>query len=119
MYMKLGNLMTLLGLCAMGVYGLMLVGGDFSFAEMPQFIMSSLVFLGAGKVMRTVARGSMERRATAQRQRKLDLELLSWVVGMVVLSILALLLLIPLGAGLENSYLFQLARQLFGSVLAP
>ena len=118
MYMKLGNLMTLLGLCAMGAYGLMLISGTFTFAEMPQFIMSALVFMVSGKVMRSVALQAGERKRI-KPQKKMDLQLLSWVAGLSLLSFLALLLLIPFGASLQNCYLFQLTRQLFSSVLIP
>ena len=52
---RLSTQMTLLGICAMAFYGVMLGTGVFSTDLMPQFIISAVIFLSSGKIMRKAA----------------------------------------------------------------
>lgn len=121
MYTKLSKLMTLFGLCAMGFYAIMLSSGRFSLEVMPQFALSAVIFLSSGRIMKKVARkiraGNSEQ--DSDQPQRMDLQLLSWVVGMAVLTLLSLMLLVPFGATLENTYLFKVSHQLFDSSLIP
>jgi len=42
---KIGQHMTLLGICAMAFYGAMLASGKLSIDVMPQFVVSAAIFL--------------------------------------------------------------------------
>ena len=57
---NLSQKLTLLGLCAMAFYGLMLASGQAGLDVMPQFLVSALVFLFSGRLI---------RMAGARRQR--------------------------------------------------
>lgn len=121
MYTRLSKMMTLFGLGAMAFYAVMLASGQFSLEVMPQFVISAVMFLSSGRIMKKVARririGQAEQ---AQEEVKgIDLQLLSWVVGLAVLMVLSLLLLIPFGVSIENTYLFKVTQQLCNSGLIP
>ncbi|PLX90285.1 MAG: hypothetical protein C0620_13785 [Desulfuromonas sp.] len=121
MYTRLSKLMTLLGLCAMGFYAIMLSSGYFSVEVLPQFALSAVMFLSSGRIMKKVARriraGQTEQDGTDSK--RLDLQLISWVVGVAILAVLCLLLLVPFGVTIEHTYLFKVAHQLFDSALIP
>ncbi len=121
MYTRLSKLMTLFGLCAMGFYAIMLSSGRFSVEVLPQFALSAIFFLSSGRIMKKVARriraGQSEQ--SEEDPNRIDLQLVSWVVGIAVLMALSLLLLVPFGVTLEHTYLFKVAHQLFGSTLIP
>ncbi|MBF0646603.1 hypothetical protein [Desulfuromonas acetoxidans] len=121
MYTKLSKLMTLFGLCAMGFYAIMLSSGQFSVEVLPQFALSAVFFLSSGRMMKKVARriraGQSEQ--DEDQANRIDLQLLSWVVGIALLMVLSLLLLVPFGVTIEHTYLFKVAHQLFDSALIP
>lgn len=121
MYTRLSKLMTLFGLCAMGFYAIMLSSGRFTVEVMPQFALSAVIFLSSGRIMKKVARriraGNSEQDEAAPK--RIDFQLLSWVVGVSLLMLLSLLLLVPFGVTIENTYLFKVANQLFDSSLIP
>nr|WP_320049302.1 hypothetical protein [uncultured Desulfuromonas sp.] len=121
MYTRLSKLMTLFGLCAMGFYAIMLSSGQFSVEVMPQFVVSAVIFLSSGRIMKKVAKRIRAGQAEQEEDqaKRFDFQLLSWVVGMTVLTLLSLMLLVPFGVTLEHTYLFKLAHHLFDSTLIP
>ncbi|MCD6527206.1 MAG: hypothetical protein J7K75_09475 [Desulfuromonas sp.] len=121
MQTRLSKLMTLFGLGAMGFYAVMLSSGQFSIEVMPQFALSAVFFLSSGRIMKKVARKIRAGNAEQDDDgpKRFDFQLFSWVVGVSVLMLLSLLLLVPFGTTLENTYLFKVATQLFDSTLIP
>jgi hypothetical protein len=49
----------------------------------------------------------------------MDFQLLSWVIGLFILMVLSLMLLVPFGVSLEDTYLFRITHQLCDSGLIP
>ena len=114
--------MSLFGLCAMGFYTIMLSTGKFSLDVMPQFAIAAVMFLSSGRIMKKVAR----RIRTSQREQEeedqpqgIDFQLLSWMFGISVLMFISLLLLVPFGVSIEDTYLFRVAHQLCESGFIP
>jgi len=120
-YTKLSKLMTLFGLCAMGFYAIMLSSGSFSLNVMPQFAISAVMFLSSGRIMRKVAKRIRAGQGKDEQadHKGIDYQLLSWVVGMFILMILSLMLLVPFGVSIEDTYLFRITHQLCDSGLIP
>ncbi len=121
MYTKLSKLMTLFGLCAMAFYAIMLSSGSFSLNIMPQFAIAAVMFLSSGRIMRKVAKRirAGQGKEEEERPKGMDFQLLSWVIGLFVLMVLSLMLLVPFGVSIEDTYLFRITHQLCDSGLIP
>jgi len=109
MNINLSQKMTLLGLCAMAFYGLMLASGQASLEVMPQFLVSALVFLFSGRILRMVgarssqqqekAEGEEETGPTEEEWGRLTL-LLNWGAVFAIIIVLALWIMTPQDASL-------------------
>lgn len=121
MYTKLSKLMTLFGLCAMGFYAILLSSGSFSLNIMPQFAISAVMFLSSGRIMRKIAKRirAGQGKEVEEDHKGMDFQLLSWVIGMFVLMVVSLMLLVPFGVSIEDTYLFRITHQLCDSGLIP
>lgn len=118
---KLSKLMTLFGLCAMGFYAIMLSSGSFSLNVMPQLVISAVMFLSSGRIMRKVAKRIRAGQGKDEEDdhKGIDFQLLGWVIGLFVLMVVSLLLLVPFGVSLEDTYFFRITSQLFDSGFIP
>lgn len=106
---NLSQKLTLLGLCAMAFYGLMLASGQAGLDVMPQFLVSALVFLFSGRLIRMAGvRGSArdeeqsepeEGGATEEEWARLTL-LLNWSAVFIIVTVLALWIMTPQDATL-------------------
>ena len=74
---NLGQYLTLLGICSLLFYGVMVATGHLSPKEMPQFLVTAVIFLTAGRMARRVKLGDSEEETTdeATEQREPDTEL--------------------------------------------
>lgn len=101
---KVGQRLTLLGLCALIFYGYMLASGRLTMEIMPQFLVAAVIFLSSGRIMRRAAQmmgSAAEEERDAKRPRaELDwpwlTALLNWTCAFLVIGIMALLLLKPI-----------------------
>jgi hypothetical protein len=101
---KLSQQLTLLGLAAMAFYGIMLSTGNLSTEVMPQFLVTAVIFLSSGRIMRVAAK-SQGNSAAEQNERPKGPEtdwpwltaLLNWTAAMLVISIMAIILMKPAG----------------------
>ena len=118
MYTKLSKIMTLCGLVAMVFYAIMLSFKGFSWEVMPQFTIAALMFLSSGHITKKIVR-HLQQRGGSQPISTIDFQLLFWVTGLTVLMSLALLLLVPFGVSLTDTYLFRLSQQLCNSSWTP
>jgi len=104
MNINLSQKMTLLGLCAVAFDGLMLATGQATLEVMPQFVVSALVFLFSGRVMRMASARSSDKPAEDERDEepgateddwgRLAL-LLNWAAVFTILTVLALWIMTP------------------------
>lgn len=107
---KLSQKMTLLGLCAMAFYGLMLASGQSAQELMPQFMVSALVFLFSGRLLRMAGARSGEKgreeeapksNITEEEWRRVT-RVLNWSAVCIILSVLTLWVLTPQDATLAE-----------------
>lgn len=101
---KIGQHLTLLGLGAMIFYGFMLATGHLTAEILPQFLVSAVIFLSSGRIMRRAASlmGKAEEETEVKpRQSQADwpwmTSLLNWTGAFIIIGVMALLLLKPIG----------------------
>lgn len=104
MNVKLSKQMTLLGLAAMVFYAVLLATGTVGLDVMPQFMVSAVIFLSSGRLMRRIASQlpKEERPKKPQRVRsEPDWEWLSqflnWFMALLIIGVLALWAMKPVG----------------------
>jgi Na+/H+ antiporter NhaC len=112
MQTDIGQKLTLLGLCAVIFYGVMLATGLASLEVMPQFLVSALVFVFSGRVVSMTGALSREREdddnAQAEEPQPAASEedwarltvVFNWLAVIVILTVLALWVIKPQGVSL-------------------
>ena len=108
---KVGQRLTLLGLCAMIFYGFMLANGQLTVEILPQFLVAAVIFLSSGRIMRRAAQkiGQDDEEKDAKPERpELDwpwlTALLNWTCAFLVVGVMALLLLKPLDLSWSEAF---------------
>lgn len=97
--------MTLLGLLALGYYAVLLATGAASLDVMPQFMVSAIIFLSSGRLMRKSAKvrvrkereGEDDDKEKPQPNWELRTQILNWVMVTVIVCALALFVMKPVG----------------------
>jgi hypothetical protein len=119
--------MTLLGLCALLVYGAMLASGVLSLADMPQFLVSALIFLSAGRYLKLSAQEEEGKKETPAKPGKRRTEpdwpwltaLLNWTAALLVVGIMAILLMKPVGVSWKDAISETRAHEHFFGGVVP
>ena len=101
---KMSQQLTLLGLGAMAFYGIMLSTGTLSIEVMPQFLITAIIFLSSGRIMRLAAKSLAESDAEEQEKPKRPeadwpwlTGLLNWTAALLVIGVMAIILMKPTG----------------------
>ncbi len=96
---KLANYMTTLGLVAMAFYGVMMATGSMSLNVMPQFVISAVIFLSSGRLMKKAARRMRSREAVAELPlfAFVNWKYVNWTASVVTLALMAAVMLKPIG----------------------
>jgi hypothetical protein len=104
---RLSNYMTLIGLCAMAFYGVMMATGTMSLSVMPQFIISAIIFLTSGRIMKKAAK-RMRRSSEAVAQVPLffgfNWRSITWPAALIALLIMILLMIKPIGVSHQDIF---------------
>jgi len=123
---KMGQHMTLLGLGAMAFYGIMLSSGHLSIEVMPQFLVSAVIFLCSGRVMRMAARSlQQDEREETVRPRRPEMDwpwltaLLNWSAAMLVIGVMAIILMKPAGVSLRDALGHSFAQEQYFAGAIP
>jgi len=123
---RMGQQMTLLGLGAMVFYAIMLSKGTFSIEVMPQFLVSAVIFLSSGRIMRLAAKslGQDEAEETnAPKGSDLDwpwlTALLNWTAAMLIVGIMAILLMKPAGVSIFDAFSRTVSHEHFSAEFVP
>jgi hypothetical protein len=101
--MNLGKQMTFLGLLALGYYAVLLVSGAVSTDVMPQFMVSAIIFLSSGRLMRKSVKIKTARKNQANEKEKpepnwaLRTQILNWVMATLIICALGLFVMKPVG----------------------
>lgn len=122
---KLGQHLSLLGLCAMVFYGLMLGTGNMTIEVMPQFVISAVIFLTSGRLMK---KGMSRRQKEADDEKKEDREepdwawltlLLNWMAALTVIGLMAIMLMKPIGVSLVDAVTESMQHEHFFADSVP
>lgn len=123
---RLSRQMTLLGICAMGFYGVMLGTGTFSTDLMPQFVISAVIFLSSGRIMKAAARSmARDEDEAAERVQRREPDwpwmtlLLNWSAGLMVIGLMAIFLMKPLGISFAEALHLSPAPEQFFATAVP
>ncbi len=126
---KLGSCLTALGLCSMAFYAAMMAAGSMPLHLMPQFLLSSVIFLTSGRVLRKAARALA--RETADEEKKMHRRTASpadwpWLTGLLnftgallVIGIMALFLMKPIGVSLQEVIGVSAGHEQFFATAVP
>jgi hypothetical protein len=103
--------MTLLGLAAMVFYAIMLATGIVGTDVMPQFMISAIIFLSSGRLMRMAARNLPQKEEDEKKPQKPRVEpdwawlsqLLNWAMALIIIGVLALWVMKPVGVSLVDA----------------
>lgn len=107
---KIGQHLTLLGFCAMIFYGCMLASGQLTVEVLPQFLVTAVIFLSSGRIMRRAA-AQMERDEEDKPPRSHPepdwawlTVLLNWSCALLIIGLMALLLMKPVGLSWSDAF---------------
>ena len=103
--MKLSRQMTFLGLVALIYYAVLLALGVVSTDVMPQFLISAIIFLSAGRLLRNADRNlprkgvdeESEKKQRAEPNWALWTQILNWVMAVLIICALGLWVMKPVG----------------------
>jgi len=110
---NLSQQMTLLGLAAMAFYAVMLATGVVDLDVMPQFMISAVIFLSSGRIMRMAARNLPQKEDDEEEEAKKKpktetdwhwlSQFLNWSMALIILGLLALWIMKPVGVSLVDA----------------
>ena len=99
---NLSQQMTLLGLAAMVFYAILLATGTVGTDVMPQFMVSAIIFLSSGRLMRKAARNLPRKEPVAkplseEPNWELRSQILNWFMALLIIGLLSLWVMKPVG----------------------
>ncbi|APG28428.1 hypothetical protein A7E78_11550 [Syntrophotalea acetylenivorans] len=100
--MSPGQQMTILGLAALCYYAVLLALGVVDTEVMPQFVVSAVIFLSSGRMLRGMTRRRTKKKREDEKPRKepnwaLRAQILNWVMALLILGALGLWVMKPVG----------------------
>lgn len=103
--MNLSRQMTFLGLAALVYYAVLLTMGVLSVAVMPQFLVTAVIFLSSGRLIRVGVRRRTDKNAADESKKKQHVEpnwvlwtqVLNWGMSILILCVLGLWVMKPVG----------------------
>ena len=117
---NLGQYLTVLGLCSLGFYIVMLGYGYLDLAAMPQFVVTAAIFLTAGRMLKKVRLGAGEEeegKGEGPTRREPDWDWLTaftnWTAALLLIALMAILLMKPADLSLLEAFKFSPARSTF------
>ncbi|MBE0598120.1 MAG: hypothetical protein IH614_12700 [Desulfuromonadales bacterium] len=127
---KISNCMTLLGICSMAFYAIMMSLGLLSVDLMPQFLVSSVIFLTSGRIMRKAGRAMVRDEAEEEEAAPPRLTaapadwpwltgLLNWTGALLIIGIMAIFLMKPIGISLQEALSASAAHEQFFATAVP
>lgn len=123
---NLGQYLTVLGLCALGFYSVMFGCGYLDLAAMPQFIVTAVIFLTAGRMLKKVRLGTAEEEEEKEGgplRREPDwawlTAFMNWTAALLIIALMALLLMKPAELSLLEALKFSPAPTSFFAGAVP
>lgn len=123
---KLSAYMTTLGLATLAFYGAMMAMGLVSVEFLPQFVISAVLFLSSGRIMRKMAR-LIARDEEEEEDKAAGPEtdwpwltgLLNWTAALLVVGVMAVFLMKPLGLSFQEALNFTSSHDHFFATAVP
>lgn len=123
---NLGNYLTVLGFCALGFYGLMFGCGYLGLEAMPQFAVTAVIFLTAGRMLKKVRLGSgeeEEEKGGEPARREPDwpwlTAFMNWTAALLIIALMAILLMKPTDLSLLDALRFSPTQSSFFAGAVP
>ena len=124
---KMSQRLTLLGLCAMAFYGVMLATGTLSLEVMPQFVVSALIFLTSGRLLRRTARVRNDEEEAEGKAPPARGEpdwpwltaLLNWTAALLIIGAMAIFIMMPVGISFSDALTQTNAHSHYFSTTVP
>ena len=122
---KMSQHLTLLGLCAMAFYGVMLATGTLTLEVMPQFLVSALVFLTAGRLMRRGVSYREDTEETAPKPNRVEADwpwltgLLNWSAALLLIGVMAIFVMKPIGVSFLDALSQTVAHEQYFAGAVP
>jgi len=124
---KMSQHLTLLGLCSLVFYGVMLGTGKLSIEMMPQFVISAIIFLMSGRIMRKAAKAMASDDEDISEKKKVQLNLdwpwlttlLNWTATLLIIGTLSVFLMKPIGISPSKALKISLAPEQFYAHVIP
>lgn len=112
---NLGQYLTVLGFCALAFYGVMLGCGYLGLEAMPQFVVTAVIFLTAGRMLKKARLGSVgeeeEEKIAGVQRREPDwvwlTAFMNWTAALLIIALMAILLMKPTEFSLLDAYKFS------------
>ncbi|MCD4688497.1 MAG: hypothetical protein K8R55_04080 [Desulfuromonadaceae bacterium] len=110
--MSPGQQMTILGLLALCYYAVLLAIGVVDTDVMPQFVVTALIFLSSGRLLRGANRSRSKKKREGEKPRKepnwaLLAQILNWVMALLILGALGLWVMKPVGVSFLEMFGFK------------
>ena len=110
--MSPGQQMTILGLAALCYYAVLLALGVVDTEVMPQFVVSAVIFLSSGRLLRGVTRSRSKKKAESEKPGKeanweLRAQILNWVMALFIICALGLWVIKPVGVSFLEMFGFK------------
>ena len=108
MNVNLSQQMTMLGLAAMVFYAILLATGTVGTDVMPQFMVSAIIFLSSGRLMRNAAR-NLPRKEPVEKPPGTEpdwawlSQFLNWFMALLIIGVLALWVMKPIGVSFVDA----------------
>lgn len=123
---NLGQYLTVLGLCALGFYGVMFGCGYLGVEAMPQFMVTAIIFLTAGRMLKKVRLGNAEAD-DEKEERALRREpdwawltaFMNWTAALLIIALMAILLMKPADLSLLEAFKFSPIQNSFFAGAVP
>ena len=123
---NLGQYLTVLGLCSLGFYGVMFGCGYLGLEAMPQFMVTAVIFLTAGRMLRKVRLGAgedEEEKIEGLLRREPDwawlTAFMNWTAALLIIALMAILLMKPAELSLLDALRFSPAQTSFFAGAVP
>jgi hypothetical protein len=124
---RLSQHLTLLGLCSMIFYGVMLGMGRLSIDVLPQFVISAIIFLSSGQILKKATVRTSEESDEKEKSRPSRPDpdwpwltgFLNWMAALLIVGVMALILMKPPGMTIKEALSHTEADQHFYGTAVP
>lgn len=110
--MSPGQQMTLLGLAALCYYAVLLTLGVVDTDVMPQFVVTAVIFLSSGRMLRGAGRSRNKKKSDTEKAQKepnweFRAQILNWVMALLIICALGLWVVKPVGVSFFEMFGFK------------